>query len=315
MTEVPDPWTIARELDQRVRAAAFDFLRAQTGLRGELLRRDLLAEGFRFDGQRVPLIGPQGIFKPAILPEMPLTITTVPVIEGRERPYDDAMDEFGLLLYRYRGQDPEHRDNAGLRVAMRRAVPLIYLFGVVPGDYMPVWPVFIVRDDPVALTFSVAVDLKETIGATPEEQASTIAVARRAYVTRLTEQRLHQQGFRLRVIRAYQERCAVCRLKHSELLDAAHILPDGHPRGFPIVPNGLAMCKLHHAAFDAQILGVRPDLAIEIREDVLQETDGPMLVHGLQGFQGSRLLTPRRPDLQPDREFLAERYEIFRKAG
>src|SRR5688572_27500519 len=86
MTEVPDPWTIARELDQRVRAAAFDFLRAQTGLRGEVLRRDLLAEGFRFDGQRVPLIGPQGIFKPAILPEMPLTITTVPVVEGHEPP-------------------------------------------------------------------------------------------------------------------------------------------------------------------------------------------------------------------------------------
>ena len=52
---------MARETDQRVRIAAFEFLRSQTELRGEVLPRGLLAEGFRFDGQRVPLIGPQGI--------------------------------------------------------------------------------------------------------------------------------------------------------------------------------------------------------------------------------------------------------------
>jgi putative restriction endonuclease len=57
---------------------------------------------------------------------------------------------------------------------------------------------------------------------------------------------------------------------------------------------------------------VRPDLIVEVREDILREKDGPMLVHGLQG---SRILIPARRDLQPDRDFLAERYEIFRKAG
>ena len=40
-----------------------------------------------------------------------------------------------------------------------------------------------------------------------------------------------------------------------------------------------------------------------------------MLLHGLQGFQGPRILIPTRRDLQPDRDFLTERYEIFRKAG
>jgi putative restriction endonuclease len=315
VTEDRDPWTPARETDQRVRIAAFDFLRRETELRGEVLPRRVLAEGFQFEGQRVPLIGPQGIFKPAILPEMPLTITTVPVVEGRERPYEDQMDENGLLLYRYRGTDPGHRDNAGLRLAMRRAVPLIYLFGVVPGEYMPVWPVFIVRDDPASLAFSVAVDLKDTKVTETPDFVSNIATARRAYVTRLTQQRLHQAGFRARVIRAYQEHCAVCHLRHFELLDAAHILPDKHPKGDPVVSNGLALCKLHHAAFDGHILGVRPDLIVEIREDILREQDGPMLIHGLQGFQGARILIPTRPDLQPDRDFLAERYEIFRNAG
>jgi Predicted restriction endonuclease len=314
VTEDLDPWTAAREIDQRVRIAAFEFLRIQTELRGEVLPREVLAEGFKFDDQRVPLIAPQGIFKPAVLPEMPLTITTVPVIEGRERPYEDEMDENGLLLYRYRGIDPSHRDNSGLRLVMRRGVPLIYLFGVVRGEYMPVWPVFIVRDDPASLAFSVAVDLKDTAVTDVPDLVSNVANARRAYVTRITQQRLHQAGFRIRVIRAYQGRCAVCRLRHFELLDAAHILPDRHPKGDPTVSNGLALCKLHHAAFDGHILGVRPDLVVEIREDILREKDGPMLVHGIQGFQGSQIIIPTRRELQPDREFLAERYEIFKKA-
>ena len=315
MTEDQDPWTAAREIDQRVRIAAFEFLRTQTELRGEVLPHKVLADGFRFDGQRVPLINPQGIFKPAVLPEMPLTFNTAPVIEGKEPPYKDELAETGLLHYRYRGTDPNHRDNVGLRLAMRRAVPLIYLFGVVRGEYMPVWPVFIVRDDPASLAFSVAVDLKDTAVMDTAHLVSDLSEARRAYVTRVTQQRLHQAGFRVRVIRAYQERCAVCRLRHFELLDAAHILPDRHPKGDPTVSNGLALCKLHHAAFDGQILGVRPDLVVEIREDVLREKDGPMLLHGLQGFQGSRILIPTRRDLQPDRDFLAERYEIFRNVG
>ncbi len=86
----------AADLDGRVRLRAFEFLSEQTQLRGEVLPRQTLATGFEFEGTRVPLIGPQGIFKPAILPEMPLSITTVPVVEGRERPYEDDLGSDGL---------------------------------------------------------------------------------------------------------------------------------------------------------------------------------------------------------------------------
>ena len=64
--------------------------------------------------------------------------------------------------------------------------------------------------------------------------------------------------------------------KRNSEIDAAHILPDGHPRGEPVVQNGLALCKLHHAAFNRHVLGVRPDLTVELRPDVLREPDGPM---------------------------------------
>jgi len=87
-------------MDERVRLAAFAFLTEQTQRHGEVLPREVLAAGFQFEGQRVPLIGPQGIFKPA-LTDLPLSITSVPPVEGRERPYDDELGHDGLLRYRY----------------------------------------------------------------------------------------------------------------------------------------------------------------------------------------------------------------------
>jgi putative restriction endonuclease len=301
---------VAADIDSAVRVAAFEFLQRQTELHGgKVLPRRLLADGFLYRGVRVPLVGPQGIFKPAAC-ELPLSMTTVPEIAGRARPYEDEFAYDGIR-YRYRGTDPEHPDNAGLRRAMRDQVPLIYFHGQQPGLYHAEWPVFVVRDDPDHLTFTILTE--EMAVETPD--ALLAEPPRRAYLARLMSQRLHQTKFRVQVLSAYREMCAVCRLRHSELLDAAHILPDTDPRGEPIVPNGVALCGLHHSAFDADILGIRPDRVIEIRRDVLEEADGPMLRHGLQGFDNERILVPRNPAQQPNSEFLAERYARFKKAG
>ena len=56
------------------------------------------------------------------------------------------------------------------------------------------------------------------------------------------------------MLEAYQSQCAFCRLRRAELLDAAHIIPDSHPLGEPRVSNGLALCKIHHAALTATLL-------------------------------------------------------------
>lgn len=302
------------DVDTAVRLRAFQFLEEQVQLHGSELPHGLLTRGFRFDGERVPLLGPQGIFKPAVLPEMPLSITTAPPSDRKPAPYDDRLDEEGVLTYRYRGTDPTHRDNASLRRARERGVPLVYFYGVVPGWYEAVWPVLVVGDDPTRLCFTVIAE-DRAFAAAPWGSAPADAPAqgRRRYVTTQVQRRLHQQAFRERVLRAYQERCGICQLRHRELLDAAHILPDRHTRGEPVAPNGLALCTLHHAAFDRHVLGVRPDLVVEVRPDILREADGPMLRHGLQGFQGGRLAVPRRKEEQPNRDSLAERYERFRQ--
>src|SRR5881409_1208683 len=165
--------------DAAVRLRAFDFLTDQRRRFGEAsIPRSILERGFDFDGVRVPLIGPQGIFKPALLPELPLTITTAPPVEHRERPYDDGFIEGGFLRYRYRGTDPHHRDNVGLRLAMQRQTPLIYLHGIVQGLYEAAWPVFIVEDHPEALTFIVAID--DQVGAPAAWQVNDPGGADRA---------------------------------------------------------------------------------------------------------------------------------------
>ena len=302
--------------DAEIRQRAFQFLDDLRAIHGNALPREALAQGFQFEGTRVPLIGPQGIFKPAVLVTMPLSITTAPASPRKPRPYADAVGEGGVILYKYRGTDPSHADNVGLREAMRRQAPLIYFVGLLPGLYHAEYPVFVVGDDPADLSFRVQADDARVLAPVAAGVAESSATARREYITVLAQRRMHQEEFRARVLRAYRECCAVCRLSHAELLEAAHILPDRHPQGHPVVPNGLALCKIHHAAFDRNILGIRPDLVVEIRRDILEEEDGPMLRHGLQELHGRELVVvPRARELKPDPVRLEERYQGFRHAG
>jgi putative restriction endonuclease len=300
--------------DLQVRLETFRWLQEQTELRGEVLPRTLLQQGFELDGVRIPLVSPQGIFTPAVL-ELPLTITTV-----WGGPYKDSFDRDGLLSYKYRGTDPQHRDNVGLRRLMSLQRPLIYFHGITPGRYLAAWPVYVVGDRPETLTFTVALDdrrLPEPIGevSQPEEIADSGDLGRRVYITSTFRRRLHQEAFRERVLRAYREQCALCRLRHVELLDAAHIVPDADPLGEPVVANGLALCKLHHAAFDRHFLAVNPDYRVEVRADILEEEDGPMLEHGLQGLHLTRIHCPSAANLRPGREFLERRYALFQQAA
>lgn len=302
--------TTGGSYDEQLRAAAIAWLdeRQRQGL--YTVRYDELTE-FTFQGQRVPLMDRQrGIRKPASL-EAALSFRTTFTPPGQVPPYHDEEGPDGLQRYKYRGDDPQHPENVALRRAMQGGRPLIWFVGIAPGVYEPVYPVWLVADEPEQLQFAVAVDEAQRL----VPAGSILSEEQRRYVDRLTRLRLHQPIFRARVLRAYEEQCAMCRLRHADLLDAAHILPDTHPHGQPVVPNGLSLCKIHHAAYDRNILGIRPDLVVDVQPKILAEIDGPMLRHGLQEMAGVSLLVPRAHDAQPDKTRLEERYEQFRAAG
>ncbi|MEJ7756744.1 MAG: HNH endonuclease [Nocardioidaceae bacterium] len=226
---------------------------------------------------------------------------------GGRPPYADATGTDGLLRYKYRGDDPQHAENRALRRAYLDGLPLIWFVGVEPGRYEPIFPVWILQDEPEQLQFVLALDE----GQRRLSVGESVDDAERRYAERVNKQRLHQPLFRARVLAAYDEQCAMCRLRHAELLDAAHILADAHPSGAPVVPNGLSLCKIHHAAFDRNIIGIRPDLKVHVRDDILREIDGPMLRHGIQEMHDATLTVPRLRSARPNEAWLDERYSTF----
>lgn len=250
-----------------------------------------------------------------------LSLVTAPPKVRRDAPYDDEYNEAtGTFTYHYRRPQSESArarlsaaaDNRSLKEALRLGVPLIYFRGIAPGQYTPVAPVYITHDDPVreVVAFQAALPIIDTTvaGLTSDELT-------RRYATQEAHVRLHQHRFRVNVLRAYRTRCAVCTLREAPLLQAAHIIEDRDLRGAAAVINGIALCAIHHLAYDRNLLGIAPDGVVHIANRLLEEIDGPMLRVGLQGFHGTPIEQPRDRRERPDPDRLRARFERFTAAA
>ena len=205
-----------------------------------------------------------------------------------------------------------HPVNVGLREVMKQKKPLIYFFRIIPGFYVPQWPVYLIQDNMADLSFTMVIEDKiKRIVSVDIDSEETIDGGKYKTVSAII--RLHQRSFREKVILAYKNQCSLCRLRHRELLDAAHIIADKEDQGEPIIQNGLSLFKIHHAAFDQHFLGITPDFVVKVRQDLLDETDGPMLKYGIQTLNNNKLMLPSSRRDWPDRERLAQRFDIFEK--
>jgi putative restriction endonuclease len=232
---------------------------------------------------------------------------------GKPAPYDDVLDvEAGVVLYHYRAGSIDQPDNRALRAAHALQAPLIYFRGISPGQYHPIAPVFVVDDDPASGLVALEVGLRH---ADVQGEGLVSSADARRYRFVEVRQRYHQARFRRDVLHAYRNRCAICALRERELIDASHIVRDVDPEGIAAVVNGLALCAIHHLAFDRNLLGIDPGGVVHIRRRLLEEEDGPMLRNGLQGFHGAAILQPRRPEDRPDPERLAVRFAEFEQAA
>ncbi len=295
--------------DDEVRSSCFaslDVLCARFG--EELPYPGGLSDGFSFRGQRVPFLSTQkGIFRPAAQ-QGPAALS---VQTSWSSPYGDTETETGYL-YAYRDGPIDSPDNRALRAAFTLQVPIIHFVATRPNYYEPLYPCFITEDDPIARR--VLVSPGKRVG--PIDEQEPVAIhdpIEREYVFRETRVRVHQARFRARVVPAYGDKCAICRLKELRLLDAAHIISDGHEHGLPEVSNGLSLCSIHHRAFDHDLVGITPDYQVRVARRLLDDEDGPML-ELLKGFHTQTIVTPSRTALRPDRERLAERFERFATA-
>ncbi len=312
---MPDPADLLAN-DTRMRLAAFDQVRTLSEVHDQLTAA-LLKPGFEFDGARIPLINPQrGIFKPKQMRFL-LSIKTVVPRRGGRVWYDDQREAHRQIYrgeetvdYAFMGSNPDAADNRWLREAFEHQVPVIYFLGVAPGRYQAMVPTYISGWDPAALKASISFGLPGR-----DDLSSPPQAAERRYALRVVKQRLHQDSFREAVITAYRGRCALSGLREHRLLDAAHIVADTNELlGQPVVPNGLPLSKIHHAAFDADLIGIDPDFRVHVSGRLLDQRDGPML-DALKQLQGGRLHLPTRAGDRPDRDRLAVRFERFKAAA
>lgn len=233
---------------------------------------------------------------------------TLSVVSSPDGPYDDQGQVGGTWIYAYRSGSLEG-DNTKLRRAYELGVEIILFRKVAANIYHPIFPMRVIHDDRGARVFTIAMaDIAEAV----ETQQPT--ALERAWAERLVRSRVHQPEFRRAVLDAYRFQCAICRLRHQDLLDAAHIIADSEDWGDAVVSNGMALCKIHHAAYDRNLIGVTPEYQVQVTDRVLKEKDGPMLLHGLQEMHGITIAYPSRIVDRPAKERLARRYAEFQRA-
>lgn len=272
--------------------------------------------GFEFNGERIPFWNRRrGIFKPRQMRFL-LSIKTVFPKPGGRVWYDDQVDVHRQIFensesvdYAFMGENPNAADSRWLRDAYENQIPIIYFLGIAPGFYQAFLPAFVCGWDANALKARLSFGMLDDSSLAPPDNA-----AERRYALRLVKQRLHQASFREAVITAYGGRCAISGLPETRLLDAAHIVSDAHANlGHPIVPNGIPLTKIHHAAFDAHLIGIDPDYRVHVSDRLRSINDGPIL-EALKKLDGTSLRPPDRARDNPDRDRLAVRYELYTAA-
>lgn len=292
------------QVELQLRRMIFDSLDEIRAQHGVATRADL--EALRLDTGEVRRVIDQsgGIWNPADLN------ATLSVVSSPDGPYTDNDIGDSLFAYDYR-VGSTNGSNRKLRRAHELDLPIILLRKLKVAVFVPIFPVYVVADDIDNRRFILALDESLRFVSDP----LNLKPGEREYAERVVKLRLHQPEFRGRILMAYQQRCTVCSLRHGKLLDAAHIISDSKPHGLPVVENGLSLCKIHHAAYDANLLGISPDYVVSINRELMAEVDGPMLRHGLQEMDGRALALPLRRIDYPSKDRLAERFDNFREAG
>lgn len=292
--------------EEAVRLAAFDWLDRKLAAGVYEFSRAMLQE-FTFESKRIPLADMgSGIRTPA---GFRAALALVSSTDSRSGHYGDEIDPLaGTVQYAYQVEKTARNvtANRSIRAAMP-SVPLVYFEGVRDGWFVPHYPAYVVADDPDSKRFTILLDQEIALFADPWE----LSEIQKEYTERIVRSRVHQRAFRARVLRAYESQCSICRFHYPELLDAAHIVPDSRRDGSPAVVNGVALCKLHHAAYDTHLLGITALGRVQVQPVLLADEDGLTLRYGLQAINGARIHLPRREAERPDPLLLDARFSEF----
>jgi putative restriction endonuclease len=122
--------------------------------------------------------------------------------------------------------------------------------------------------------------------------------------------KIRARVFRERVRKLYDFSCSVCgriRYTRSEKpeVEASHIYPRRN-NGSNEERNGIALCKLHHWAFDNGLFSIKDDYSIIIEERIRDKED----YEEITCFENEKIRLPENKDLPPHPIFLREHRKI-----
>jgi len=299
--------------DTNILLAALSRVKELETLYGDSIPWSAIHSGFTYSGEQVLLANlPKGIFKPKIMSRGPISIKTTMPRGDAENIYNDQLTDEGYYQYSLEAGDPRGERNVLLWQALKDQSPFIYFHAVSPAIYKALWPCY-VRNIHSDKGFAEIIIGKSLLGDVVDVQYELPDEFESKYLVRETKTRLHQASFREAVLGAYKNKCAITGLPVPQLLEAAHIIPDAKVGNVQTVSNGLALSRIHHRAYDAELIGIDPDYKIHVSEKLFIDEGGPLLNKGILDFDGNKLFIPRQSNLRPNRDYLAERYDLYIK--
>lgn len=158
------------------------------------------------------------------------------------------------------------------------------------------------------------IQLLTRIAAAPEdvpegEIADEVASPRRWAIIE-TRRALRALDFSERVLNAYHHRCAVCSMQ-LRLLDGAHILPAAEPDSTDETANGVALCALHHRAYDGGLITFDITYRVRVNEARIAE----LRKVGLDGKLGDFRNGLREVIRLPPERLNRPRHDLVEKAN
>lgn len=150
--------------------------------------------------------------------------------------------------------------------------------------------------------------LSEDPDEVPDEEIEEEVAEKRKFAILSAKRALRAIDFSRRVLSAYEHKCAMCGLQ-LRLVDGAHILPAAHPESTDQTGNGVALCALHHRAYDRGLVTFDSEFRVHINEPMVDTLVSEDRGAGLKVFRKSLrpiILTPADKKNRPAINFVKE---------